>query len=146
VDKQKYEEAVQQIPDAVKKAAMERYLTDPRDTATPEGMIDLLVKLQSRQLLSEDSTALLLKIMTDSPTGQQRLKAGLPPGWSIAHKTGTGADVVGIGIATNDVGLISSPSGRHIAIAVFIAGSKAPLEQRESVISAVASTVSQVMQ
>ena len=146
VDKQKYEEAVQQIPDAVKKAAMERYLTDPRDTATPEGMIDLLVKLQSRQLLSEDSTALLLKIMTDSPTGQKRLKAGLPPGWSLAHKTGTGADVVGIGIATNDVGLISSPTGKHLAIAVFIAGSKAPLEQRESVMSAVASAVIQAMQ
>ena len=146
VDKQKYEEAVQQIPDAVKKAAVERYLTDPRDTATPEGMIDLLVKLQSRQLLSEDSTALLLKIMTDSPTGQQRLKAGLPPGWSLAHKTGTGADVLGIGIATNDVGLISSPTGKRIAIAVFIADSKAPLEQRESVISAVASTVIQAMQ
>lgn len=146
VDKQKYEEAVQQIPDAVKKAAMERYLTDPRDTATPEGMIDLLVKLQSRQLLSEDSTALLLKIMTDSPTGQQRLKAGLPPGWSIAHKTGTGENVVGIGIATNDVGLISSPTGRRVAIAVFIAGSKAPLEQRESVMSAVASAVVQAMQ
>ncbi len=146
VDKQKYEEAVQQIPDAVKKAAMERYLTDPRDTATPEGMIDLLVKLQSRQLLSEDSTALLLKIMTDSPTGQQRLKAGLPLGWSIAHKTGTGAEVVGIGIATNDVGLISSPTGKRIAIAVFIAGSKAPLEQRESVMSAVASAVIQAMQ
>jgi beta-lactamase class A len=125
---------------------MERYLTDPRDTTTPEGMIDLLVKLQSRQLLSEDSTALLLKIMTDSPTGQQRLKAGLPPGWSIAHKTGTGADVLGIGIATNDVGLISSPTGKRIAIAVFIADSKATLQQRESVISAVASTVIQAMQ
>jgi beta-lactamase class A len=146
VDRQNYEKAVQQIPDAVKKAAMERFLTDPRDTATPEGMIDLLVKLQSRQLLSEDSTALLLKFMTDSPTGQQRLKAGLPPGWSIAHKTGTGADVLGIGIAANDVGLISSPTGRHIAIAVFIAGSKAPLEQRESMMSAVASAVSQAIQ
>jgi beta-lactamase class A len=109
-------------------------------------MIDLLTKLQSRQLLSEDSTALLLKIMTDSPTGQQRLKAGLPPGWSIAHKTGTGGDVLGIGLATNDVGLISSPTGRHIAIAVFIAGSKAPLEQRESVMAAVASAVSKAMQ
>jgi beta-lactamase class A len=146
VDKQKYQEALGQIPDAVKKAAVERFLTDPRDTATPEGMIDLLVKLQSRQLLSEDSTALLLKIMTDSPTGQQRLKAGLPQGWSIAHKTGTGHDVLGIGIAANDVGLISSPTGRRIAIAVFIAGSKAPLEQRESVMSAVASVVSETMQ
>ncbi|NEQ19049.1 MAG: class A beta-lactamase [Microcoleus sp. SIO2G3] len=146
VDTQKYEQALGQIPDDVKKAARERFLSDPRDTATPEGMIDLLVKLQSRQLLSEDSTALLLKIMTDSPTGQQRLKAGLPPGWSIAHKTGTGADVLGIGIAANDVGLITSPTGRNIAIAVFISGSTASLEQRESVISGVASAVVQAMQ
>jgi beta-lactamase class A len=79
--------------------------------------------------------------MTDSPTGQQRLKAGLPPGWSIAHKTGTGGDVLGVGIAANDVGLISSPTGRRIAIAVFISGSKAPLEMREKVMAEIASTV-----
>lgn len=141
VDEQKYEAAVKQIPDAVKEAAVKKYLTDPRDTATPEGTVDLLAKLQSRQLLSKGSTAFLLKIMTDSPTGKQRLKAGLSKGWSIAHKTGTGPDVVGIGTATNDVGIISSPQGKHIAIAVFIAGSKASVEQRESVMSAVASAV-----
>ncbi len=38
-DEQKYAAAVEQIPAAVKKAALERYLTDPRDTATPEGML-----------------------------------------------------------------------------------------------------------
>lgn len=141
VDEQKYEAAVKQIPDAVKEAALKRCLTDPRDTATPEGMIGLLAKLQSRQLLSKGSTALLLKIMTDSSTGKQRLKAGLSKGWLIAHKTGTGPDVVGIGTATNDVGIISSPEGEHIAIAVFIAGSKASVEQRESVMSAVAAAV-----
>lgn len=140
-DEQKYKEAVAKIPDAVKKAALEKYLTDPRDTATPAGIVDLLAKLQSRQLLSKGSTALLLKIMTDSPTGQQRLKAGLPKGWLIAHKTGTGPEVVGISTATNDVGIISSPTGRRIAIAVFIAGSKVPQEKRESVMSAVSSVV-----
>jgi beta-lactamase class A len=145
-DEQKYEEAVKQIPDSVKKAALEKYLTDPRDTATPAGMVDLLAKLQSHQLLSKGSTALLLKIMTDSPTGQQRLKAGLPQGWSIAHKTGSGPDVVGIGTATNDVGVINSPQGRRVAIAVFIAGSKVPEEKRESVMSAVASAVVKAMQ
>ncbi|WP_250126421.1 class A beta-lactamase [Chroococcidiopsis sp. CCMEE 29] len=140
-DEQKYAAAVEQIPAAVKKAALERYLTDPRDTATPEGMVDLLAKLQSRQLLSHRSTALLLKIATDSPTGQQRLKAGLPKNWSIAHKTGTGPDVLGIGTATNDVGIVSSPKGRRIAIAVFVAGSKAPVEARERAMSNIASAV-----
>jgi beta-lactamase class A len=139
-DEQEYDAAVAKIPVAVKRAALERYLTDPRDTATPEEAIDLLAKLQSRQLLSENSTALLLKIMTDSPTGQQRLKAGLPQGWSIAHKTGTGPEVLGVGTATNDVGIITAP-GKQVAIAVFIAGSKAPIEKREQVMAQVAAAV-----
>ena len=145
-DEQKYKEAVEKIPDSVKKAALQKYLTDPRDTATPEAMVDLLAKLNSNQLLSENSTALLLKIMTDSPTGQKRLKAGLPENWSIAHKTGTGADVLGIGTATNDVGIASSPDGKRVAIAVFIAGSKAPEQEREKVMSDIASRVVQAMQ
>lgn len=142
-DEQKYAQAVEKIPDSVKRAALERYLTDPRDTATPEGTINLLAKLPARQLLSENSTALLLKIMTDSPTGQQRLKAGLPKDWSIAHKTGSGPEVLGVGTATNDVGIISSPTGKQFAVAVFISGSKAPVEMREQVMAKIASAVVQ---
>ncbi|MDZ4870735.1 MAG: Extended-spectrum beta-lactamase PER-1 [Chroococcidiopsis cubana SAG 39.79] len=77
--------------------------------------------------LNQINMALLLTIATNSPTGQQRLKAGLPSNWSIAHKTGTDPDVLGIGTATNDVAIVTSPQGRRIAIVVFIAGSKAPL-------------------
>lgn len=144
-DEQKYAAAVEKIPVAVKRTALDRYLTDPRDTATPKETIDLLARLQFRQLLSESSTALLLKIMTDSPTGQQRLKAGLPQGWSIAHKTGTGAEVLGVGTATNDVGILTAP-GKQIALAVYIAGSKAPLEKREQVMAQVAAAVVQAVQ
>ena len=145
-DEQKYQEAVKQVPDAVKQAALAKYLIDPRDTATPEGMVDLLAKLQSRQLLSPDSTELLLKIMSSSPTGQQRLKAGLARTWEIAHKTGSGPEVVGVGTATNDVGILSSAQGKRVVIAVFIAGSKAPVEQRERMMATVASTVIKAIQ
>ncbi|SRR5579883_138409 len=134
-DEQKFSQAVQKVPDQRKKASLEKYFTDPRDTATPEAMVNLLAKLQSNQLLSKNSTAFLLKIMTDSPTGQKRLKAGLPQDWSIAHKTGTGDDVLGIGTATNDVGIASSSHGEHVVMAVFIADSKAPLEEREKLMS-----------
>jgi beta-lactamase class A len=145
-DEQKWAEAVQNIPDRVKKAALEKYLRDERDTATPEGMVDLLARLNSNKLLSQNSTTLLLKMMTDSPTGQKRLKAGLPNNWSIAHKTGSGPDVLGIGTATNDVGIASSPDGKRVAIAVFIAGSKAPEQEREKVMSEIASAVIQAIQ
>ena len=144
-NEQKYKEAMEKIPDRVKQAALARYLTDPRDTATPAGMVALLAKLRSHQLY-ESSTALLLKIMTNSQTGKQRLKAGLPLGWSIAHKTGTGPEVLGIGTATNDVGIVTSPAGRQVAIAVFIAGSKAPVAEREKVMSSLASAVVKAIQ
>jgi beta-lactamase class A len=83
--------------------------------------------------------------MTDSPTGQKRLKAGLPQGWSIAHKTGTGPEVLGTGTATNDVGIITAPR-QQVAIAVFIAGSKAPIEMREQVMAQAATAVVQAIQ
>ncbi|MBD2776455.1 class A beta-lactamase [Iningainema tapete] len=145
-DEKKFAAAEQKIPARVKKAALEKYLRDPRDTATPEGIVDMLQKLQSNKLLSQNSTALLLKIMTDSPTGQKRLKAGLPKNWSIAHKTGTGADVLGRNTATNDVGIISSPEGTKVALAVFIAGSQAALNVREQLMSNIASVVVEAMQ
>ncbi len=142
-DTKTFEAAIQQAPTSDKQIGLKKYLTDPRDTATPEGLIDLLAKLQKQQLLSSDSTALLLQIMTNSPSGQKRLKAGLPKNWSIAHKTGTGAEVLGVGSATNDVGIISSPNGKHIAIAVFIPGSKVPLKERELLMANIAARVVQ---
>ncbi len=142
-DAKTFEAVIQQAPTSAKQIGLKKYLTDPRDTATPEGLVDLLAKLQKRQLLSSDSTALLLQIMTNSPSGQKRIKAGLPKNWSIAHKTGTGVEVLGIGSATNDVGIVSSPNGKHIAIAIFIPGSKIPLKERERLMANIAEIVVQ---
>jgi beta-lactamase class A len=63
--------------------------------------------------------------MTDSPTGRTRLRAGLPAGATIAHKTGTGRRVVGIASSINDIGVATLPDGRRVAIAAFVNGSKA---------------------
>ncbi len=142
-DAKTYKAVIEQTPTSVKQIGLKKYLSDPRDTATPEGLVDLLAKLQKKKLLSPDSTALLLQIMTNSKSGQKRLKAGLPKNWSVAHKTGTGEEVLGVGTATNDVGIISSPNGKQIAIAVFIKGSKAPLEEREKLMANIAATVVQ---
>ncbi|MBD2308700.1 hypothetical protein H6G17_24835 [Chroococcidiopsis sp. FACHB-1243] len=66
------------------------------------------------------------------------MACGVNKNFSYTRKTGTGSDVLGIGTATNDVGIVTSPKGRQIAIAVFIVGSKATLEARERVISHIA--------
>lgn len=71
--------------------------------------------------------------MTDVSTGQKRLKAGLPPGAKLAHKTGTSGMILGINAATNDIGIVTLPDGRKYAVAIFLAGSAMPEDEREAV-------------
>ena len=115
-----------------------KFLTDPRDTATPQGMVDLLQKLYGGKLLSKNSTALILEDLFNCKTGPNRIKAGLPAGWTLAHKTGTGRDISGQNTATNDVGVAVGKNGETIYIAVFTKGSRAKSEIREGLMAKVA--------
>lgn len=109
-----------------------------RNWATPHGTVRLLRKLHEGQGLSESSQALLLQLMSETPTGLKRIKGRLPEETVVAHKTGTSRTVDGITAATNDVGLISLPNGNHMAIAVFVSDSRADDVTREDVIAKVA--------
>ncbi len=110
-----------------------------RNWATPLGMLKLLRALHEGRGLSQPSRALLLKLMTESTTGPRRLKGRLPAGTSVAHKTGTsGTDKAGLTRATNDVGIITLPDGRHLAVVVFVSESKATAAVREGTIARVA--------
>jgi hypothetical protein len=60
----------------------------------------------------------------------------------VAHKTGSsGTNDSGVAAATNDVGIIAFPDGRHVALAVFVSDSDASEEGRDSVIAAIARTI-----
>lgn len=103
--------------------------------ATPKAMVKLLDIFYTSKKLSKESRVLLLKYMTESSPGQKRLKGMLPPGTLVAHKTGTAGTINGLTRATNDVGIITLPNGKHLAIAVFISDSYANEIQRESTIA-----------
>jgi beta-lactamase class A len=130
--------AIAELPAGRRQQAFDAFLADPRDTATPAGMAAFLWALQSGQLLSKDSTAHLLRMMKDTAVFPDRLKAGLRPGWSIGHKTGTSATWKGVAAATNDVGLLTAKDGGVIAVAVFIKGSARPAKERAAFIADVA--------
>lgn len=68
--------------------------------------------------LTSSNKRLLLEWMVATPTGQDRLKAGVPQGWTVAHKTGTG----GYGPA-NDIGILYPVEGAPIVIAAYFHGS-----------------------
>jgi len=109
-----------------------------RNWAKPQSMIALLRAFQEGRGLSPSSRELLLQWMIESPTGLRRLKGLLPAGTIVAHKTGTSGTRRGLTRATNDVGLITLPDGKHLAIAVFVSDSMADETVREAVIAKIA--------
>lgn len=124
---------------AKQRAAFSRYARDLRDTAAPNAAVDLLAKIaRGEAQLAPASHDRLLKWMTETPTGPARLKSRLPAATVVAHKTATGPDVAGINSVTNDIGLITLPTGRHLAVAVFVATSSKPIETREAAIAQIA--------
>jgi beta-lactamase class A len=140
-DPEKFEAAVKAVPPEKHSAAADVYLRDPRDTATPRGMVTFLKALASGQLLSTTSTRWLLEVIAETATGPDRLKAGTPQNWRLAHKTGTGRIWKGVRSAVNDVGILTSPDGRKIAVAVFVSASKRSDADQAAMIADVARIV-----
>lgn len=136
-----FQEARARLPQADRQAAAQRYLADPSDGATPEGVVDGLARLQRGELLSASSTAFMLSVLGQVRTGRSRLKGGLPKGWSIGHKTGTGQDLAGASIGINDVGVLTAPDGRRYAVAVMIPSTRQPIKKRTEMMQAVTGAV-----
>jgi len=93
-----------------------RDLWDRRDSSTPLAMVELLRRLDRGNLLSPSSRSILLNFMSQCKTGRNRMKALLPEGTRVEHKTGT------LNGLSDDVGFVTLPDGRRIAIAIFTRG------------------------
>ena len=96
--------------------AAKRDLWDRRDSSTPHAMVELLRKIYKAELIKPDSRNYLLDVMARCQTGKNRMRGLLPFGTPVEHKTGT------LNGYTSDVGFISLPDGRRIAVAMFARG------------------------
>jgi len=109
--------------------------------ATPEAAVSLLLKMRDWsewRAGADEPQEWLTKFMAESTPGAKRLKGMLPHGTVVAHKTGTSGSRNGITAATNDIGVIALPNGKHIAIAVFVSDSPTDEKIREGVIAKIA--------
>jgi beta-lactamase class A len=116
----------QAIPAETRKAAEAKFNTDPRDTAQPTAMADLLLKIYNKKLHKPETAELLLDIMRRCQTGDARIKGMLPPDTELAHKTGS------IGGTINDVGILTLPDNAgHVVLALFVKqGTKSESSER----------------
>ncbi|KFG91161.1 Beta-lactamase precursor [Sphingobium herbicidovorans NBRC 16415] len=99
--------------DRLEPALNENTPGDPRDTTSPAAMAGLIGRLLFRDMQAE-SAARLTGWLNASKTGDKRIKAGLPPGWTSGGKTGS------CGTAFNDVALVEAPSGERYILAVYL--------------------------
>ncbi len=90
------------------------YPGDPRDTTSPRGMGTGFANMLTGDVFAEPYRAQLEEWMRTIVTGDTRIRAGLPPGWSIADKTGAGDYA-----STNDIGVAFGPDGERLLLAVM---------------------------
>ena len=110
---------------------------DPRDTSTPRAMAQTLRKVMLGDALSDAGRAQIVRWMTANTTGGQRLRAGVPSGWRVADKTGTGR----LG-STNDVGVLWPPRRAPLVVVAYLTGTQAPSDAREAALADVARSLS----
>ena len=111
------------------------------NTGSADDLAKLLVQLHEGKILQPPQQNLLIGFMQRATTGLNRLRGDLPAGTLVADKTGSGEKdaITKVAKVTNDVGIITLPSGRgHLAIAVLLAGSKLPDAAQEKLIAELA--------
>jgi beta-lactamase class A len=126
------------LPMAVRKRLFDRYISDPYDGAAPASIVGTLARLKRGELLSPASTA---RLLSNTSTGKNRLGGGMRPGWTLAHKTGTGQILNGVQAGYNDIGIITAPDGKSYAVAVMIKRTSVPLIVRMNLMNNVVRAV-----
>ncbi|NKK80462.1 class A beta-lactamase [Rhizobium leguminosarum] len=97
---------------------------DPRDTTTPDAMLDTLGNLTLGSVLTEASSDRLIAWLVASTTGKERLRAGLPADWKVGDKTGTGPNG-----SLGDIAVIWPPDRGPIVAAVYISETTVPVKE-----------------
>ncbi|WP_243362093.1 class A beta-lactamase [Fundidesulfovibrio terrae] len=87
---------------------------DPRDTSTPDSMANAIRSLFFGNVLPKIQQDILMHWLLNNTTGNQRIRAGIPSGWVVGDKTGTGDYGT-----TNDVAVFWPDGGGAVILAVY---------------------------
>lgn len=104
---------------------------DLRDTSTPHAMRVDLQGLALGSLLAPSQRQDFLTWLKANTTGDARIRAGVPKGWIVGDKTGTGDYGT-----TNDIGIIWPPTCAPIVVAIYFTQAKQDAPPRDDVIAA----------
>lgn len=102
---------------------------DLRDTTTPTAMAGSLRRIALGNVLAPAQREQLLTGMKNSITGNARIRAGVPQGWTVGDRSGSSQYGT-----TNDIGVIWPPNCQPIVLVVYLTQPKQDAPIREDVI------------
>jgi beta-lactamase class A len=132
-------DAVTQL-DRIEPDLNEAIAGDPRDTTSPAAMLSNLHALVLGNALTASSKDQLTRWLLGNKTGNTRLRAGLPSGWRVGDKTGSGERGT-----TNDVGVIWPQERAPVLVSIYLTGTSAGAEQRNATLAAVGRAVASAL-
>lgn len=92
--------------------------------STPYTAVQVLEKFRTGNILPNSYYDFLWNTMVGTTTGTNKIKALLPEGTLIAHKTGSSfRNADGLNAAENDIAIVQLPDGRFYSLSVFVADS-----------------------
>lgn len=103
---------------------------DKRDTVTPKSMMLLLKHYLFSNVLGTSEQKQLLSWMIENTTGDARIRAGVPKGWKVADKTGTGSYGT-----TNDIGVLFPTDHKPIIVAIYFTQNDKNANPRDDMIA-----------
>lgn len=112
------------------------------NTSTPLATTNLLERFYKGKVLKKETTKYLYQIMVATSRGLTWMKAGLPVGTELAHRTGiSGRNDENIRAAMNDVGIVKLPNGKHFILSVYLKNINEEMKDTEKIIADIGTAV-----
>lgn len=103
---------------------------DERDTTTPAAMSATLRRLALDGQFAAPQRARLQDWLLGNTTGDARIRAGVPPGWRVGDKTGTGDYG-----STNDIAVLWPPRRAPVTLAIYLTGTRPDAKPRNDIVA-----------
>jgi beta-lactamase class A len=111
---------------------------DERDTTTPRAIAGSFRTLVLGDRLDPADRALFTEWLVGNTTGDERIRAGVPAGWRVGDKTGTGNYAT-----ANDVAVVWPPGAAPIALAIMTSRANEDAEVDNALIAEAAAVAAQ---
>lgn len=106
------------------------------NTTTPLATTELLEKFFKGNILKKKTTKYLYQIMVETSRGLTWMKAGLPKGTELAHRTGiSSTNEAGLRVAMNNVGIVKLPNGKHFILSIYLTEITEEIEVTEKILA-----------